>query len=338
LPGSWTWQENRYAWRPGFWAEGQPGNQLVPAHYQWTPRGYVYIDGYWDYSVERRGVLFSPVYFQPSVYGRRGFSYSPSLAINLAGFMNHLFLRPSYGHYYFGDYYGANYSTYGFYPWFAYGTSGYGYDPFYARQRWHHRRDNGWADRMESDFHRRRDHEEARPPRTWRVQRELIASGRSNDPDLVVAQPYDEVLKAQESRTRFQAVNEAERQRLAQQNRDVQVFREQRQKIETDAGAAQPDQVRRPARVKLPRSPVVARPADQLGPDHVVPQRHQAPEPDLKVEPKPRQPRGESGARGRSQRESGGNSPGGSQNKPQGDSQQQPQGGSQGRSGKKSKG
>jgi hypothetical protein len=126
--------------------------------------------------------------------------------------------------------------------------------------------------------------------------RELITGARPKDEGMVVATPYEEVLKAQENRTRYQAVDPVERQRLGQRGREVQEFRLQRQKVETGAGAAQPDKERRPARVKLPRSPVVARPADQLGPEHAAPQRHEAPAPDLKVEPKPRQPRGESGA------------------------------------------
>jgi len=250
--------------------------------------------------------------------------------------MNHLFLRPSYGHYYFGDYYGTNYTTYGFYPWFAYGSSGYGYDPFYARQRWHHRRDNNWAQRIEDDFHYRRHHDDARPPRTWNAERLLL---NRTDPALIVATPYNELLKNQENRTRFQAVEPAERQRLGRRSRDVQEFRTQRQKIEADSGEPQPqkERERRPARVKVPRSPFVARPADQLGPNHVVPQRHQAREPDLKVQPKRRQPRDESGARGESQRESSDKSPGASKNILQGDSQEQPQRGSQGKPGKKSK-
>ena len=38
---------------------------------------YVFIDGYYDYSVARRGVLFAPVYFHSSVYAQGGYSYSP---------------------------------------------------------------------------------------------------------------------------------------------------------------------------------------------------------------------------------------------------------------------
>ena len=107
------WQQNRYAWRPGFWATVQPDWDWIPAHYVWAPRGYVFVDGYWDYSVDRRGVLFAPVYFNASVYSRRGFSYSPSTVIDLVVFASHLFLRPQYQHYYFGDYYAANYRTRG---------------------------------------------------------------------------------------------------------------------------------------------------------------------------------------------------------------------------------
>ena len=122
LPGSWLWQNGRYAWRPGFWATAQPNWDWVPAHYVWAPRGYVFVDGYWDYSIGRRGVLFAPVYFNRGVYTRRGFSYSPTTVIDLAAFTNHLFLRPRYQHYYFGDYYAPNYRSAGFYPWFSVNT------------------------------------------------------------------------------------------------------------------------------------------------------------------------------------------------------------------------
>jgi len=61
LPGCWVWQNGRYAWRPGFWATVQPNWVWTPAHYVWAPRGYVFVDGYWDYSIDRRGLLFAPV-------------------------------------------------------------------------------------------------------------------------------------------------------------------------------------------------------------------------------------------------------------------------------------
>ena len=91
LPGCWVWQNNRYAWRPGFWANGQANWDWIPAHYVWAPRGYVFVDGYWDHSIDRRGMLFAPVYFNAGVYGQAGFSYTPTTVIDLAALTSHLF-------------------------------------------------------------------------------------------------------------------------------------------------------------------------------------------------------------------------------------------------------
>lgn len=295
LPGCWMWHQNRYAWRPGFWVAGQQDWEWIPAHYQWTPRGYVYIEGYYDYPVDNRGILFSPVYFHQSVYSRPGFSYSPSLAVNLAGAMNHLFLRPSYGHYYFGDYYSSSYSTAGFYPWFSYSSSGYGYDPIFTQRRWQNRRDRDWTRRLEEDYSHRRDHDDARPPRTWRAQQELSKGDSSRENSFFVATPYDEVLKREDSRKRFQPVDAAERQKFVERGREVQKFRVERQKIEADAEVV-PNSPRtnegQPVRGKRPRSPIAGKPAEQLGSDRALPQRHQPPQLDPRIEPQPRQSRG----------------------------------------------
>jgi hypothetical protein len=71
-PGNWLWRENRYAWQPGYWYQGQSNWSWTPAHYVWTPGGYVYVDGYWDYPMARRGVLFAPVYYPERSYARQG--------------------------------------------------------------------------------------------------------------------------------------------------------------------------------------------------------------------------------------------------------------------------
>jgi hypothetical protein len=195
LPGNWVWQQNRYAWRPGFWSIVQPNWVWVPDHYIRTPRGYVYVDGYYDYSINRRGILFAPAYFNASVYTRPGFFYSPSTVIDLGLFTDHLFVRSGYGHYYFGDYYAASYSTVGFYPWFSFHNHG-GYDPIYAHHRWQHRRDREWEHRVEADFGRRRDNED-RPPRTLAALKVLGKSARNpqEEPSLPVARPTGEKQK-----------------------------------------------------------------------------------------------------------------------------------------------
>ena len=170
LPGCWVWNQGRYASAPGYWATVQPNWDWVPAHYVYAPRGYVFVDGYWDYSVDRRGVLFAPVYFDRGVYTRPGFSYSPATVIALSAFTDHLFLRPRYQHYYFGDYYATNYQDSGYYASHSFNSSRYGYDPIYAHQRWQYRQDPQWEHRVAADFQHRRDREDARPPRTWSAQ------------------------------------------------------------------------------------------------------------------------------------------------------------------------
>jgi len=85
--------------------------------------------------VARLGVLFAPVCFTARSYTRPGFSYSPATVINLSAFVDNLFFRPRYQHYYFGDYYASNYHDGGYYPAYSDNSSRYGYDPIYAHER-----------------------------------------------------------------------------------------------------------------------------------------------------------------------------------------------------------
>jgi hypothetical protein len=279
----------------------------------------VFVDGYWDYSVARRGVLFAPVYFDASVYARRDYYYSPSTVISLAVFSDHLFVRPRYNHYYFGDYYDASYNNAGFYSRLAFQSSRYGYDPIYAHQRWEHRQDRDWEVRVETDFRNRRDHVEARPPRTLSAQITLNTSGlKSRESGLVVAASLDQLAKSKESPIRFQLVDSAEKQNLVQRGKEVRKFREERQVLETQAvDASAHDQLKasEPARVKLPKSAIVAKPAAELGKDRTPPKRHEAPAPDPKVEAKPRKARAKAEAPKAESRD-----------KPDADSKDQPKG------------
>lgn len=292
LPGCWVWHQDRYAWRPGYWAQVQQNWDWIPAHYVWSPRGYVFIDGYYDYSVARRGVLFAPVYFNAGVYSQRGYSYSPSTVINLGLFTAHLFSRPSYQHYYFGDYYAANYNTAGYYPWFSFGSSGYGYDPFYARQRWTNRQDGDWERRVATDFEHRRDNENARPPRTLAAQ---IARNTNlttpADKSGVVAVSLAQLAKNQDQSQPFQAMDKDERQKLGQRGQEIQKFRQERQKLEAKSAATSTVDTGKPSdpvSLKLPASPISAKQVATTGTDQAVPKTQDAPKPDLKIEPKAR--------------------------------------------------
>ena len=291
MPGSWVWQQDRYLWRPGYWAVGQPDWDWVPAHYVWAPRGYVYVDGYWDYSVGRRGVLFAPVFFDANVYARQGFSYSPAVVINPAVFGSQLFLRPNYQHYYFGDYYGSNYATAGYHPWFSYNSSRFGYDPIFAQQRWQHRQDPKWAQTVQADFQNRFDHPNARPPRTWAAQQsQITSSATSKEKQFVIAAPLDQMTKSKDSPIRFQPIDQTERQKHVQNGQGFRKFLAERQKLETPAPAAAvetPSKKFEPARVKLLASPILAKSPDQLEKAYAPPLAHQLPPPDPKIAPQP---------------------------------------------------
>lgn len=295
IPGSWVWHHGRYAWRPGYWVTVQSDWDWVPSHYTWAPRGYVFVDGYWDYSVGRRGVLFAPVYFDAGVYTRQGFYYSPTIVINVTVFTDHLFVRPRYHHYYFGDYYDAGYQDAGFYSRLSFQSSRYGYDPIYAHQRWEHRHDRDWEVRVDADFRRRREHIEARPPRTLAAQLTLNTSGlKSRESGLMVAASLDQLAKSKENPIRFQAVDTVEKQKLVQRGKEVRTFREERQSLETaieNPSAEKPFARSEPVKVRLPKSAIVARPTEELGKDRTPPKRQDAPEPDPKVEAKPRKAR-----------------------------------------------
>ena len=167
IPGCWVWYNGRYAWRPGYWEQAHEDWLWIPAHYSWTPRGYIFIGGYWDFTVIHRGILFAPVFFP--VHWRLGVvhHFSPFFTVNLTIFDDILFLRPNYRHYYFGDYYDARYYRRGILPWFSPHARRMVHDPIYRHQRWVHRNDQHWQQRLENDFHSRRANASQRPPRVY---------------------------------------------------------------------------------------------------------------------------------------------------------------------------
>ena len=105
----------------------------MPATYYWSPRGWVYVPGYWDYPLARRGLVFSPVYFAGPVA-----VYRPAICLDAGVFSVSLFCRPAYGHYYFGDYYDDRYVAFGIQPYFYYNSGRLGYDPLFGYYRWYH--------------------------------------------------------------------------------------------------------------------------------------------------------------------------------------------------------
>ncbi len=291
-PGCWVWLENRYAWRPGYWMPAQPNWVWVPAHYVCSPQGYLFVDGYYDYAIDNRGILFAPIYVEPSIYARQGFTYQPSMAINLAVFASQLFLRPDYSHYYYGDYYGANYSSRGFHPPFLFNSRGYGYDPFYAQQFWKNRTNPGWARSVQDDFQYRVEHEDARPPRSLAAQQARSQTrGETSLNNLVVATSIDSLSQVRDGAWRFQAVTEEEQKRLVKDGRDIYQFAEARQKLEAAKPLASVENLEnrsKSTKLQLPKSPLVAKSRDHLNQANSPPARPNVPQLDSKVFPNSR--------------------------------------------------
>jgi hypothetical protein len=203
-PGSWVWQGRRYVWRPGCWITAREDWLWVPPHYVWSPSGYLFIEGYWDYPVATRGILFAPVVIAPSVLMAPGFVYTPSYGIVTSAFSTNLFVRPGWGCYYFGDYYASTYLSVGIFPWFQFQYSRVGFDPFYAHAFALNVGINpGWAASVQNNYIFLRNHAPARPPRTLVAQRNItvnrtvnvnntiIQNGVQNQ--AVIAQPISEL-------------------------------------------------------------------------------------------------------------------------------------------------
>jgi hypothetical protein len=176
LPGSWVMAGAGYRWRPGFWTAAREDWVWSPGQYYWSPSGYCYVPGYWDYALADRGELFAPAAFDAAVYATLGFSYCPSYVVGLGGLLGSLFVRPGFGCYYFGDYFGSNYLGAGFCPWFSYGYGFRRYDPLWAYHNWYYPRHGhyGWYDQYRGLYDGRVRGDFARPPRTLAQQNAIL--------------------------------------------------------------------------------------------------------------------------------------------------------------------
>jgi len=237
IPGCWQWQETRYLWRPGYWGFAQPGWVWVPASYNWCPRGWVFCDGYWDYPLARRGLIFAPVYFPAAAYVRPGFVYAPTVVIDPGLLTFYLFVRPTYCHYYFGDYYAASYVGLGIYPWFAiHSHRDFVYDPLFTYYRWHYSsRDPQWLDNLRGWHHYYREHPDMRPPHTLAAQQQIAAKvgDRADRKYLLAADTVTNLRQKPDAPIKLATVAADQKVKIQDTNRKLQQFRTERLQLET---------------------------------------------------------------------------------------------------------
>jgi hypothetical protein len=198
IPGTWTYYDTGYRWRTGYWSPYQTDWVWVPSRWSWTPAGCVYLPGFWDFRLAFRGQLFAPVYFQRPIYTQPNWCYRPRCVLDPSRLLVHLWIRPSCGAYYFGNYYGPQYKSWNLTPWCHWQRSRGHHDPLLSWCSTHYRRQGiDYVGRMQSwhDHHDAHDHD--RPPRTWNEQKQHVASGRL-DPkssQSVLANDLGEVAK-----------------------------------------------------------------------------------------------------------------------------------------------
>ena len=286
--GCWVWQQSSYAWQPGYWVAQQPDWVWSPAHYTWTPRGYVFVPGYWDHDIVHRGVMFAPVYYDQPVYRRASYSYSPSIVIDLAAAVASLFVQTRSHQYYFGDYYDRRYEQRGFYPWYSRQDTRYGGDPIYAHYRARQlQRDPDWDTHVHEQYRYRREHVEARPPQTLALQISFINSPITGARDHIIGRSLRDAAQSSTLPQRLTPVNMDERTQIQTRGQEVHRLQSERARIETapvTAGRSQRGrETAQPLRMRLPVSPVVARPVENVTGARIPPPMPVAPQAQVTV-------------------------------------------------------
>jgi hypothetical protein len=168
----WVWRDGAWAWRPGFWFTNYAGWVYVPPSYFWTPHGWVYNPGYWDYTLDDRGLLFAPVCFPGNFVG----AYTPTCVVGIGGLLDNLWFGP--GCYWFGNCYGPFWRACGFRPWCLNGGR-FG-DGLWAHQAWANRGNANFAANAHSNFLARQNGQVAGPATTFNsrnVSNQVASSG-----------------------------------------------------------------------------------------------------------------------------------------------------------------
>jgi len=277
IPGNWIWGESRYVWRPGYWCPLRSNWTWVPSRYCWTRRGYLYVDGYWDYALASRGVLFAPVYFNSPIYTTPGYYYTPGIVFGLDLLADHLFVRPRCGHYYFGDYYAPRYREAGFYASYYWHNRYRGYDPIYAYDRWCHRGDRNWENRRRDNFDYFRDHENDRPQHTWAAMRDSRNDRLGDGRNRSFATPLaDFANNPAADGQRFRTLDKDRRDQFVAQNQQMRKFGQERRQTEARGSVAGDAPNKIAAREKLAPSPVIGRQAERFAKNEAPPKRPEA--------------------------------------------------------------
>lgn len=233
IPGCWTYRNNNYAWTPGYWHPGQQNWVWIPNHYNNTPRGAVFVRGYWDYPVANRGLAYAPVYWQNGYRARPGYSYTPNRALNTTILLSSLFIDNNRGGYYYGDGFRGRDN---FRPWYSAGYRGGAYSPLYGYYSWQYGRDsNQWSNRFDDRNYARRTFDNRNRGQgdfnnTLRSQAPLVAAVE----DLRRAFDDDDNQQRREDYRRIRELNDNERNEARNRSQQYNRYRAARANFEAE--------------------------------------------------------------------------------------------------------
>jgi hypothetical protein len=296
VPGHWVWDGTEYRWKAGYWARVEPGYVWVNAHYRWTPGGYIYVPGYWDLAVSRRGILYAPVTITPEVV-TVGYVYTPYYAVRDTVVLDALFVRPCYCHYYFGDYYGPVYRDYGYESCVVYSRRRY--DSIIVYESWERRSDPRWMEVQINVYNERYAGRAPVPPRTLVQQTNIVnVTNVTNVTNVynapVLAAPAQ---VAKEKGTTVVRLDNQTRQQAWQQSANVQQVAAQRVQAEAPPPPGQKVTAHAAALSAVKAQPVKPGFVAAKAPPTVVPVVHQTTAPagpttptGTPAHPDPRQP------------------------------------------------
>lgn len=246
VPGTWVYRD-RYVWRPGFWSEHRAGWVWTSAHYRWTPAGYVFIDGYWDYPLADRGMLFAPAYIPATVYMAPTYVYTPTVIVREECLYGAFFARRGYGSYYFGDYFAPSYASVGFVAWSGHVsasiTLGGFYDPLFSYYRCGYRSDPYWGVGIGNLYVGRFRGDYMRPPTTF-VQQNTVINNITNNNTTINKTNLNNVTMltslndaGRDGRRNLQTVSAADRQSELEAARRVRETGNRRATTEAELAA-----------------------------------------------------------------------------------------------------
>ncbi len=175
VPGCYVPHEQGYVWRPACYVEPRPGWVYVPAHYCPCATGYVFVEGYWDYALRDRGLLFAPAVIAVEYRTQPNFVYTPCYVVHDQALLGALFVHQG-GGYFFGDYFGASYTRLG-YSSVVDIRIGSGYDPLFGYYRYENRGNPYWERNLSVLYAQRRLGAIPPPPRTLALQQQAIGVG-----------------------------------------------------------------------------------------------------------------------------------------------------------------